>query len=184
MRAVSIEDLRETIVGMGGDDSPRNKNRQREISAVVESLREDILAALYRGVTWTALAATLSEKLGYKIHRDAIRTRVTRMTKPPKPREKKPGAPASAPPQKLQQGKGHFVIAAVTPDGKLYQLEHQAKINERPGGGYRIYESDADGELCEYKAADFPCSIRSKDAAVKQFKAWAKGRGYEIYGGA
>ena len=165
MKQVDIAALRAAIGKL--DDSARQ--RQKELASVAKALEKDIEAARARGVSWAKLAAAISAKMGRKVTGDQLRSSEKKNT------AKQGKAPA--------KGKSSFIVAAATPNGKLYQLEHSSAVNGKPGGGYRIYEVGEDGEMSPCGMADFPASIMRRDIAVEQFKAWAKGREYEIYGG-
>jgi hypothetical protein len=83
---------------------------------------------------------------------------------------------------------GHFIIAAITREGSLYQLASTgAKATSKGKQGkalaYAAYEVDESGCMHLRAGTGFPCPSKDKAEAVERFRAWARGKGHEIYGG-
>jgi hypothetical protein len=87
--------------------------------------------------------------------------------------------------QRAGWGEGNFIIAAISPDGRLYQVEHSGKVNARKGGKYGVYEILPDGGFvkCDPIADGVPTPNASKGKAVEDFREWACVRGFEVLGG-
>jgi hypothetical protein len=169
MKQADIEGLRSTLNALPADSKALER---KEITRMVSALGGDILAARARGVTWASIIKALSEGAGIKLSADRIRP----LLRPPA----EPPPPAPVPEQKKYQKKAtdgrDFIIAAITPDGALYQLE-------RGGGGYAVHEVDAGGNLRVCTGAKFPRPAAGKEDAICRFREWARDKGYEIYGG-
>ena len=75
----------------------------------------------------------------------------------------------------------NFLIGATSDDGKLFQLDHEGRVNGHPGGKYYIYEVSEDGVMHRRTDLDFNPEAKHEDA-VAQFRQWAADKGYEIMG--
>jgi hypothetical protein len=184
MTSLNVNELREAINALDGDSKTR---KQRDLTAAVKPLLNDFLAAAYRGVTWKSMAKTLSEKTGYKVTPEQLRSRIRRLARSCGKAVTEPALkpePVPAAKKKVKEKEHTFIIAATSPEGELYQLEHAAKISGKPGGGYSVYKIDDAGNFHRCTPSDFARSpILSKETAINHFRIWAKNRGYEIYGG-
>jgi hypothetical protein len=77
----------------------------------------------------------------------------------------------------------NFIIAAITPDGRLYQMEHISRVRGRRGGrGFCVVEVSENGDFHLRNGVGFPTLGASKEAAINTFRAWGKTLGYEILG--
>jgi hypothetical protein len=165
MRQASIDELREAIRRLKPDSKAIE---QREFARIVSALKNDIIAAHSRGVTWKSLAGAVAEKTGYRVSASRMRDKIKALPALPEKPE---------PPAKDEKHGGHFIVAAITPEGELYQLEPSGK------GVYAVHGIGEDGSLHICAGSDFPLPMPDRAAAVKRFKAWAKERGFEVYGG-
>ena len=178
MKPADIDSLRRALNALPADSKALER---KEIARMVSALGGDILAARARGVTWASIIKALSEGAGIKLSADLIRPLLRPPAEPPPEPDPVPKpTPGRPPEQKKYQKKAtdgrDFIIAAITPDGALYQLE-------KCGAGYAVHEVDADGNLRACVGAKFPRPATGKEDAICRFKEWARDRGHEIYGG-
>jgi hypothetical protein len=80
----------------------------------------------------------------------------------------------------MTKNTGHFTVAAVTPDGALYQAGLSGAARGRRH--YAAYEVDAEGETHVRAGSGFPLPSADREEFAGRFRAWAEGRGYEILG--
>jgi hypothetical protein len=166
------------------------ETRQSEFIVILRSLKKDLLMARARGVTWEKIAELLAAKTGYRLSGKDLGARVRSITKEQKPAAEampitKPEPKAITKPAPAPQKKMYscdFIIAAVTPDGNLYQLERTGKSSRARSGACAVHSVTADGNLRVCTGTDFPCPTNSKEEAIRRFRDWSRDKGYEIYG--
>jgi hypothetical protein len=198
MKPVNLGEIRGAIRDLPADSKTRE---QREITSVIKSLKDDLQAAAHRGVTWKSLAMALTEKTGYKISPGQLRAKVkslgggakienvknshsdqhlrierskeTLLADQPLPKHEPAGGKEKA----KKSNSKDFIIAAITPGGALYQLEHSGKARGSRGGGYAVYEVSANGSLMERKGLISPAlqAARKRPSSVLKHGAGTGG---------
>jgi len=84
----------------------------------------------------------------------------------------------------VRQHNGYFIAAAITPDGRLFQLEHVSRVQgERGNKGYAVYEVDDNAGMHRCHGDDFPPARQNRIEAISAFCGWAKRMGCEVHPG-
>lgn len=77
---------------------------------------------------------------------------------------------------------GSFLICAMSPDDRLFQLERIKTIAKgSKEEGYGIFEVDKAGTLIRAYKDEFRCTIDNRSVAVKLFRLWAKEHEYVVF---
>jgi hypothetical protein len=76
----------------------------------------------------------------------------------------------------------NFLIASISPDDELYQLERVQDVRSPNRGRYYICGIDRDGNGHLFNDPSFKKS-NDKDEALRAFREWASAKGHEILEG-
>jgi hypothetical protein len=172
MNPVDVDGLKSLIKETPADDTRRE---QEALSALLRSVAGDLREARDRGVMVKTLAEILSEKTGIRVSPERLSMAIKASEIPA--REEKPEPKDTRRGPRRARGEGNFIIAAVSPGGELYQLDYGAK------GLYAVFQIDENGDKHRRRGTGFPAPDADRDAAIRGFRAWGKGNGYEVFGG-
>jgi hypothetical protein len=185
MNTVDVNGLRILIKGLPSD----NKRLEREeLRALIQCLADDLREAQGRGVMLKTLAEIISEKAGARVTREFLSDTI-KAPEPPKRKECAHPPPKSTdvtearPRLKDNRRKSknkNFIIAAITPDGELYQIGN-SQIKGRCL--YVTCQVDENGIMHPRTGTEFPVPNADRDTAVGNFRDWGRGKGYEVFEG-